>query len=423
MKSSSKRKQMLEMCRRNRVWKQAAAVCAVTLATAVLVFFLDLRNCSPVMENGKFCLERNDYGDGSRTETLTVESETYGKTLVEVEIDEREYDADKIQEILEREAEELEKQILGENESLESVREDLNFISRIPDTGIDVTWELSNYEVMDITGKINRENLTDDGMLVEITAVLTYREQILRHTFPACVYPRQLDGKEKFLARLSEAVKQLEEGSRSQKQLVLPAELDGEKLTWKRNREQRWVIVLMLGLTTAALLLAREREQEQKKEKERKKQMMLDYPEIVNKFTIYTGAGMTVRNAWGRIVRDYEENQRKEKVRYAYEEMRITMHEMEEGEGERDCYERFGNRCRLQPYLKLGALLTQNLRKGSKGLSELLRIEARNAFEERKTLARRQGEEAGTKLLVPMFLMLAVVLVIVIVPALLSVQI
>ena len=99
------------------------------------------------------------------------------------------------------------------------------------------------------------------------------------------------------------------------------------------------------------------------------------------------------------------------------------MHEMEEGEGERDCYERFGNRCRLQPYLKLGALLTQNLRKGSKGLSELLRIEAVNAFEERKTLARRQGEEAGTKLLVPMFLMLAVVLVIVIVPALLSVQI
>ena len=183
-------------------------------------------------------------------------------------------------------SEELEKQILGENESLESVREDLNFISRIPDTGIDVTWELSNYEVMDITGKINRENLTDDGMLVEITAVLTYKEQILRHTFPACVYPRQLDGKEKFLARLSGAVKQLEEGSRSQKQLVLPAELDGEKLTWKRNREQSWVIVLMLGLTTAALLLAREREQEQKKEKERKKQMMLDYPEIVNKFTI-----------------------------------------------------------------------------------------------------------------------------------------
>ena len=44
-------------------------------------------------------------------------------------------------------------------------------------------------------------------------------------------------------------------------------------------------------------------------------------------------------------------------------------------------------------------------------------------FEERKARAKRLGEEAGTKLLVPMFFMLAVVLVIVIVPAFMSVQI
>ncbi len=44
-----------------------------------------------------------------------------------------------------------------------------------------------------------------------------------------------------------------------------------------------------------------------------------------------------------------------------------------------------------------------------------------HAFEERKALARRRGEE-GTRLLLPMFLMLAVVLVIVIVPAFLSIS-
>ncbi|MEG0227869.1 MAG: hypothetical protein RR683_04070, partial [Lachnospiraceae bacterium] len=76
----------------------------------------------------------------------------------------------------------------------------------------------------------------------------------------------------------------------------------------------------------------------------------------------------------------------------------------------------------LQPYLKLGALLSQNLRKGTKGLSDLLQLEAIQAFEERKNLAKRLGEEASTKLLVPMFFMLAIVLVIVIVPAFLSVQ-
>ena len=43
------------------------------------------------------------------------------------------------------------------------------------------------------------------------------------------------------------------------------------------------------------------------------------------------------------------------------------------------------------------------------------------AFLERKNIAKRLGEEAGTKLLLPMFLMLAVVLVIVIGPAFLSI--
>lgn len=77
----------------------------------------------------------------------------------------------------------------------------------------------------------------------------------------------------------------------------------------------------------------------------------------------------------------------------------------------------FGRRCETQEYIRLGALLSQNLRKGGKGLGQLLKTEAIQAQEERKAHAKRAGEEAGTKLLLPMFLMLAVVLVIVIVPA------
>ena len=53
----------------------------------------------------------------------------------------------------------------------------------------------------------------------------------------------------------------------------------------------------------------------------------------------------------------------------------------------------------------------------------MLKTEAIQAQEERKAHAKRAGEEAGTKLLLPMFLMLAVVLIIVIVPAFLTMQI
>ena len=71
---------------------------------------------------------------------------------------------------------------------------------------------------------------------------------------------------------------------------------------------------------------------------------------------------------------------------------------------------------------EIWCIAVTNLRKGTKGLNDLLRLEAIQSFEERKARARRLGEEAGTKLLLPMFLMLAEVLVIVVVPAFFTVQ-
>jgi hypothetical protein len=70
--------------------------------------------------------------------------------------------------------------------------------------------------------------------------------------------------------------------------------------------------------------------------------------------------------------------------------------------------------------MKFGSLISQNLKKGNKGLSELLGKEAREAFEERKEIAKRLGEEAGTKLLAPMMIMLLIVFMIILIPAFLS---
>ena len=132
---------------------------------------------------------------------------------------------------------------------------------------------------------------------------------------------------------------------------------------------------------------------------------------------------MTIKNAWKKIVTDYEKKKEKCGERFAYEEMLITYREMQSGVTEAESYERFGRRCGIPSYLKLGAMLSQNLRKGTRGVAEIMQMEAIQAFEERKALAKRRGEEASTKLLVPMFFMLGIVLVIVIVPAFLSIQI
>ena len=73
--------------------------------------------------------------------------------------------------------------------------------------------------------------------------------------------------------------------------------------------------------------------------------------------------------------------------------------------------------------MKLSALLEQNLRGGSKGLSRILNAEIGEAFEQRKDCALSQGEETSTRLLFPMVMMLAVVMLLILVPAVMSMQI
>ena len=148
---------------------------------------------------------------------------------------------------------------------------------------------------------------------------------------------------------------------------------------------------------------------------------MVDYPEIISKLTIFTGAGMTVRLSWERIVKDYEKRKSKGgQVRYAYEEMSRTYHQLQKGMMEGRAYEEFGKNCRLQPYLRLAGLIEQNRKEGVKNLRNLLSIEMNAAFEERKNLARKLGEEAGTKLLIPLFMTLGIVMIMVMLPALMA---
>ena len=151
--------------------------------------------------------------------------------------------------------------------------------------------------------------------------------------------------------------------------------------------------------------------------------MQIDYPRIINKFNLYIRAGMTVRKAWFRIAEDYQTGKGTGVGRKAYDEMTAAMYQIRGGLPEGECYEAFGARCGEQAYRRFGLLLSQNLRKGSGGLTDLLEREASDAFEDRKKLAKKLGEEAGTKLMIPMFMMLVIVLIIVIVPAFFSIQI
>ena len=198
--------------------------------------------------------------------------------------------------------------------------------------------------------------------------------------------------------------------------MILPIQVGTEPIIWKEIVEDSSGYFLMLVLLAAgAICWGRGRELDHKL-LVRRRELLLDYPEIVNKLALYMGAGMTIRNAFLKMGGDYKK-QKEERRRYVYEEILMTCHELQGGRSETEAYDHFGKRCQVQPYIRLSALLSQNIRKGSNDLLKMLRQEADNAFAERKNLAKKLGEEAGTKLLLPMMMMLCVVMVIIMIPA------
>ena len=201
----------------------------------------------------------------------------------------------------------------------------------------------------------------------------------------------------------------------------LPSKVNGKHIQWAYPTDHSGMILMSLAILAGILLiLLKERRREQELEK-RKEQMLRDYPNLVTKLSLLVRAGMTMRRAFGKTALDYRKNKRDdEEPRYAYEEMLVTYYEMESGVLESQAYENFGRRCNQVQYRTLATLLSQNLKKGSQGLLDMLERESVSAFEDRKRQARILGEAAATKLLIPMVLMLLVVLVIIMVPACMS---
>ena len=146
--------------------------------------------------------------------------------------------------------------------------------------------------------------------------------------------------------------------------------------------------------------------------------MVLDYPQIISKFVLYLGAGLSIRSTFIRLGEEYQKGREDGKEeRGAYEEILRVCRELSSGVSETEAYAHFGQRCRMRQYARLSTLLTQNLRKGNQELLSVMQQEAQASFEERRNLARKLGEEAETKLLLPMIMMLTITMLIIIIPA------
>jgi hypothetical protein len=368
-----------------------------------------------ISENGDIL--RENYNGKTIEIPVTVYSEQYDAVDMNITVEPLAYSEEEAEELFDQAQDWLMQVMPGENEALTCVRSDLVFPTVYEGTDISMTYSSSSYGLIDESGKVKNEELEKEES-VQIHVVFSCGEYTREKEYEVMVYPPQYDLQEQFQKDLEELLS-LENLQQKEKELFhLPEQVGEEEIVFQEKTDKRFLYIIFLSWLCAAFLYkGMDRDLDKLCEK-RKQKLLFSYPEFVSKLALLTGAGMSVTGGIRKIYAEITNHQEP-----LYEELGIFVRSLDNGMLEEQALEELGKRNGIPQYRKFCSLLSANLKKGSMNLSDLLEKEAQEAFLEHQSHIRKLGEEAGTKLLLPMIMMLAVVMVIIIVPAFMTYQI
>lgn len=379
------------------------------------------------IQNG--LIERNTYGMGKRPVTLDVYREADGNVQsVTFDVDEVKYDEKTVKILANNLKKELDKRILAENVSKDHVSKPLSFENKIADYPFYLKYETSNPLIISNDGKLDSKKIEEtdslgEGILVRILVTITYEEYKEEYELFVNVFSPQKSFEEKYIEAIERELGAYNEKTRMTEYMTLPESISGIKVSFKNKNPHNAIIVGMLSIT-ALLGIHYARKNEIKKLVDiRNQQMISDYPKVLNKFALYFNAGMPIKAIWIKICEEYMALKASDgETRYVFEELLISYNKMKEGVPELEAYEDFSKRCGLPVYRSFVNQIEQAVIKGKRDVGEMFSKEVIEAFNVRKMNARKLSEEASTKLLVPMFMMLLVVIVMIIFPAFYSMK-
>lgn len=367
-------------------------------------------------------IKRKEAGAGDIKEELELDFLDQNSEIT-VDVSEKSLSDYEVEKYFKQAIEEIDNSYLGNNPSANEVMYDLNLKSKYCNGLITAYWKFDKYGYISTEGRLNEIEIPDDGEVINLIAELSYGDESQLYSLSVVVCPLSTDTLEGKLTSIKKEIDRINSDTRASDEFVLPKEVNKISLNWKRKMNYRGLQVIILGIVTAVGISLGMKKDEKQKEKDLIAAKEKDYPMIVSELSILMCAGMSFRKALEKIVTKYMQKKKAGVEKPGYEDMLCTYRKMLDGMGEIAALEDLGQKSESKEYRKLAMLLVQNLRKGSKDLIDSLEKEENYAFEMRKQRAIRAGEEASTKLLIPMAGMLFIVILILIVPAILQIKI
>lgn len=363
-------------------------------------------------------LVRNEWGAGDFKVTLLARAEDWNRKI-DLSVRERQYTIAEKEKLMKDLWAALPDLIKGKNQDLCHVTTNLNLVTSVKGYPFQISWESGNQDRIESNGTVKRQETSKGGEWVALRAVIKDKQQEVNDVFEINVFllPETLSEEEIFFRELENELVREEMEDDSEKQLILPQRLDGKLISWKEQKKEYSFLVLLLFLL-AAVIAGRGLDRDLKKGiQKRNGQLMAEYAGFVSMLRLYLMAGLTIRNAFAKIADDYEAQEKTQGKKHLYKEIKTLCYQLENGMEEEQVYQQWGQRCGEMRYRRLSFLLGVHLKQGNSQLIQLLAQEAYTAQEDRRNYARKIGEEAGTKLLLPMIMMLAVVMMLVLLPA------
>ncbi len=291
---------------------------------------------------------------------------------------------------------------------LERVEASLDLPAEWGEYPFSLAWTSSHSQWMSAGGRLLA--LPESPVDMELELRLSLEDWEQRYSIPLRLAPAE----GQWERRLEDALDMAAASQAYESHFRPPEQVGGRGVVWRRRSGSgAGRILALFGLAAALVFWGMDQDVERLWNK-RRQEMEEDYPMVAGKLAIYVQAGLPIRKAFERIA---GEGGGRGRPRAIHEEMAAALREIGLGASEIRAYEHMGQRTDLASYIRLAALLGQNVRRGSGRLAERLEQEAKEAGERQLERRRKEGEELGTKLLLPMMCMLTVVMAMVILPA------
>ncbi|WP_010273534.1 type II secretion system F family protein [Paenibacillus senegalensis] len=173
--------------------------------------------------------------------------------------------------------------------------------------------------------------------------------------------------------------------------------------------------LLVAGMSLAVLFPFIEVKSLDKKVQQRKRSIIIELPEFLSKLTLLVNAGDTVQGALGKCILSKQGTE----LTPLYKELTVLHNELLNNQSLAKSLEELSKRCALAEVSQFTTTVLLNYRRGGDDFVLALRELTRTLWEKRKALAKTLGEEASSKLVIPMVMTFMIVMIIVAAPAML----